>query len=127
MCVRPVSTPTTARQALSSVDCVTGGRGHESGQSVIHQGVAPFVTGDDGGVEASVAERGSKLDPALGGPSLRRPIGVGDEQDQTLGVRSVPELEGDRCREVADHPEIGPDAGDDLIDRQGAVGGRKFR
>ena len=34
------------------VDCVTGGRGHESGQSSIHQGVGSFVTRDDGGVEA---------------------------------------------------------------------------
>ncbi len=74
-----------------------------------------------------MSEPGGKRHPALGRPPFRRPVGVGDEQDQTLGVGSAPGLERNRCREIADDPEIGPDAGDDLVDRQGAVGGSEFR
>src|SRR5262249_2008598 len=77
------------------------------------------VPGDEADVAAAGSDVASHLGPAIGRPTLRRAVALGDEQD---GVTDLPPLplrdERLRTREVRRDPEVGAEAGEDLVDRE---------
>ena len=126
MWVRPVSTPTTARQALSTSTASPGVAATTlaSPRSTRALPPSPRVTTATSrprrpSAAASSTQRSGAhrfAVPSASATNRTRPSASGRSRDSS----------GSRCREVADHSKIGPDTGDDLVDRQGAVGGRKF-
>ena len=120
MWVSPVSTPITARHAVSTSTASTERREHAArGYQCARMSAGAPGAGDLADVEAGGDELGRDVGPPLGRPGFVCSVGLVHEQHGVAQVGAGVGFEGDRSGEVGGDAEVGTDALENVVDIEG--------